>query len=115
MSEKLRCIVCSKGLKAYSNRLPVPVLGYAEVRKDPDNNYIPGSTIRRELITKKIIIGYGCKSCLKKEVYRDFIKKHNIKQKSGEKMRHAVNVQIEENKKMVIRESNSPTFSKRKK
>ena len=97
MAHKLRCYLCSEIHKARADKFPIPVLGYAAVRKDPDNNYIEGSTIRRELVTKKIIIGYGCKSCLHKESYRDFIKKHNIKQKPGQKLRNAVNDQIKYN------------------
>jgi carbamoylphosphate synthase large subunit len=45
---------------------------------------------RKSIGVKRVIVGYICKKCLSKHQTREFIKKHNIKPKKGQRMREAI-------------------------
>ncbi len=96
MSHNLRCVICGKEHKARVDKFPITFHGYAEIRKYPDSNYSPGSFIKREMITKEIEVGHGCKKCNRKSAVREFIKIHKVKQQPGQKLQNAVDLKFKE-------------------
>jgi len=93
---KLKCTMCGKDHKARIDKFPIIVHGYAEVRKYPNSNYGPGSTIKREMIVKEIEVGHICRECQRKAAVKEFIKIHKLKQKPGQRMQEVINRKFKE-------------------
>lgn len=86
MSEKIRCRLCNRTLKARKENFPMALFSKADKGE------------------KQKVVGYACRYCIKKYDKQDFIKKHNIKANPGQRIADAIREKIEQLKTHITKE-----------
>jgi len=86
---KLHCKICGDEHKATSKHFPIALYERREVFEGKGKN-------KKSLGIRPVLVGYACSKCIQKHELSQFIKEHNIKPGSGQRLMDAVRKKAEE-------------------
>lgn len=89
MTGSLCCKACGARHKATSRNFPIVLYNKQEV--------FQGAGLKRKSLgKKKVVVGYICRKCTRTYSKQDFIQRHNIKPKKGQRLQEAMAAKAKE-------------------